>query len=114
MSQALQKLSDFKYENDDPEDKDNIELGPYKIGETMVYIGQWKFGFRHGRGKQIWKDGSIYEGYWRNNTANGYGRLINADGDVYEGEWLNDKTHGYGKLTYFDQGYYEGDWYEDK
>lgn len=42
---------------------------------------------RHGRGRQIWKDGSIYEGFWKNDTAWGDGRLIHANGDVYFGEW---------------------------
>jgi len=36
---------------------------------------------RHGRGKQLWKDGSIYEGYWKNNMAHGKGRLIHSDAD---------------------------------
>lgn len=49
---------------------------------------------RHGRGKQIWQDGSIYEGYWHNNVACGKGRLIHSDGDIYEGEWKDDKAHG--------------------
>jgi hypothetical protein len=42
---------------------------------------------RHGKGKQLWKDGSVYEGYWKNNMAHGKGRLIHSDADVYEGEW---------------------------
>jgi hypothetical protein len=46
-----------------------------------------------GRGKQMWKDGSIYEGYWLDNMAHGKGRLIHSDGDVYEGDWLNDKVN---------------------
>ena len=46
---------------------------------------------KHGRGYQIWSDGSIYEGYWKNDKANGRGRLIHADGDIYDGYWKDDK-----------------------
>jgi len=64
-----------------------------------IFMGQWKHGQRHGRGKQLWyywllfklfilrKDGSIYEGYWKDNMAHGKGRLIHSDADVYEGDW---------------------------
>ena len=77
-------MGKFQYpsEIDDP---DIIELGPYEFENMAVYIGQWKNGLRHGKGKQLWNDGSIYEGCWLENTANGYGRLIHSDGDVYLG-----------------------------
>mmetsp|Transcript_23481 Transcript_23481/g.20409 ORF Transcript_23481/g.20409 Transcript_23481/m.20409 type:complete len:198 (+) Transcript_23481:701-1294(+) len=111
---TLQRIGAFDYNNDEPEDNDLPRLGPYELENSAVYIGQWKKGLRHGRGKQIWSDGSQYEGYWRNNMANGKGRLIHADGDVYEGDWFNDKAHGKGKYTHLDGATYEGDWYEDK
>lgn len=40
---------------------------------------------RHGRGIQVWMDGSKYEGYWKRDKANVRGKLIHADGDIYEG-----------------------------
>jgi hypothetical protein len=40
---------------------------------------------REGKGKQIFKDGSIYEGWFKQDKAEGRGRLIHADGDIYEG-----------------------------
>ena len=62
-----------------------------------VYQGQWsKDGLQHGRGVQVWKDGSKYEGLWAFGKANGLGRLIHADGSFYEGEWLDHKAHGQG------------------
>ena len=40
-----------------------IKLGPYKIKRNnAVYLGEWFNGYRHGKGLQIWVDGSIYEG----------------------------------------------------
>lgn len=61
------------------------------------YEGEWnEDGERHGRGMQLWVDGSLYEGYWKYDKAHGRGRLIHADGDVYIGDWKDDKAHGYG------------------
>ena len=83
-----------------------------------IYYGEWSTGpttsFRHGRGIQVWTDGSRYEGYWKNDKANVKGKLIHADGDVYDGEWLDDKAHGYGVYTHTDGAKYEGNWKEDK
>ena len=45
---------------------------------------------KHGKGKQIWKDGTIYEGFWYEDKANFYGRMIHPDGDIYEGQWKDD------------------------
>jgi hypothetical protein len=79
------------------------------------YEGEWdEMGLKHGRGLQIWADGSLYEGYWKADKANGRGRLIHADGDVYHGEWKDDKAHGYGEYTHIDGARYEGHWHEDK
>jgi len=36
---TLQKFGPFKYENDDPEDKDLPELGPYELKNSTFYIG---------------------------------------------------------------------------
>ena len=69
---------------------------------------------RHGRGIQIWPDGSIYEGYWRDNKANIIGRLLRSDGDLYDGEWLNGKAHGTGKYQHSQGSQYVGRWEDDK
>ena len=67
-----------------------------------IYYGEWeKNGTkRHGRGIQVWTDGSRYEGYWKQDKANVRGKLTHSDGDIYEGEWLDDKAHGYGVYTH--------------
>ena len=31
---------------------------------------------KHGKGIQVWADGSMYEGFWKNGKAHGKGRLI--------------------------------------
>jgi hypothetical protein len=52
-----------------------------------IYYGEWstETNQRHGRGIQVWMDGSRYEGYWKRDKANVMGKLDHADGDVYEG-----------------------------
>lgn len=110
-------MGPFKYESD-PESlkecQDLPTLGPYELEGHAIYIGQWKNGNKHGKGKQIWSDGSIYEGFSKNGMANGKGRLIHADGDVYEGDWKDDRAHGQGKYTHLDNASYNGGWFEDK
>jgi hypothetical protein len=37
------------------------------LQDGAQYEGEWntETDMRHGRGYQIWSDGSIYEGYWK-------------------------------------------------
>ena len=82
------------------------------LDSNLKYEGQWiaNTQIREGRGRQVWKDGSLYEGWFKNDKAQGRGRLIHADGDVYEGFWSNDMAHGFGVYTHSDGARYEGDW----
>ena len=77
-------------------------LGPYKYKRGEVYVGQYKFGKRQGKGRQIWSDSTYYEGTWYNDMADGYGFLIHDTGDYYIGEWKEEKAHGYGEYTSID------------
>lgn len=81
-----------------------------------IYYGERSIdkNLRHGRGIQVWIDGSRYEGYWKEDKANIQGKLTHADGDTYEGQWLDDKAHGVGVYTHTDGAKYEGEWKEDK
>lgn len=98
---------------------DNV---PVRLKQTTeyenkaVYYGERSLSTnqRHGRGIQIWVDGSKFEGYWKNDKANIKGKLTHADGDIYEGEWFDDKAHGYGVYIHTDGAKYEGFWKEDK
>ena len=106
----------FQFDEDESQyGQDLISRGPYEIDNRAIYHGQWsQEGLRHGRGLQIWPDGSKYEGYWQNDMANGRGRLIHSDGDIYEGEWFNDKAHGKGTYIHVDGAKYIGEWMDDK
>ena len=81
-----------------------------------IYYGEWNVATneKHGRGIQIWSDGSKYTGYWKNDKANKKGKLIHSDGDIYEGEWLDDKAHGNGTYQHTDGAKYQGQWIADK
>jgi hypothetical protein len=58
------------------------------------YEGEWdlKGEIPDGEGTKVWPDGSIYVGMFRAGLAHGKGRLIHSDGDVYEGDWKSDKA----------------------
>ena len=111
----LNDLDDFEIPS--VKDGTRVEERPMRqLDNDARYKGEWSPDneMRHGRGTQVWHDGSIYQGQWRNDKANGRGRLIHADGDVYEGEWLDDKAHGQGVYTHTDGAKYVGEWKEDK
>ena len=98
-------------------DKIEIELHlPIKYENKSEYWGETKKStrIRHGRGIQIWIDGTKYIGYWLNDKANIKGKLIHSNGDIYEGDWKDDKVEGYGIYLHVDGSKYEGQWKEDK
>jgi hypothetical protein len=41
----------------------------FHFSSGAVYTGEWKGQFRHGFGKQQWRDNAVYEGYWENNRV---------------------------------------------
>ena len=82
--------------------------------DESYYVGEWnELDQRHGKGEQVWDDGSRYEGYWKNDMANGKGRLTYENGEVYEGQWENDVKHGYGIFVHSDGTKYTGEWIQD-
>lgn len=46
---------------------------------------------RNGKGKFVYKEGSVYDGEWKDNMMNGNGILYYPNGKIaYEGEWKMD------------------------
>lgn len=115
VKESLKRLGPFKY---DPDYVPGIDLErqvPALFKNGAVYIGQWNcYNERHGKGIQIWNDGSMYEGLWTHNRANGKGRFIHADGSVYEGDWVDDKANGEGIFMDKNGSRYEGRWKNNK
>lgn len=81
-----------------------IERVEYDGGD--VYEGEMADGYRHGKGKYTWADGSEYEGDWVKGKKCGFGVYRSyskneKDGStylsyIYEGEWKDGKKHGQG------------------
>jgi len=114
VKKADAKLKDFEYlPNVDGEFEGLPVLGPYKYENGATYLGQYKEGKRHGRGRLVWPDGSVYVGYWKDDHSNIRGRMIHSEGDWYEGDWLDDKAEGKGIYTHADGTVYQGDWAND-
>lgn len=111
-----QKLGKLVYPKENSnENNENVAKGPTMMENRVIYIGEWNSsGEKHGKGIQIWPDGSKYEGEWVNNKTNGFGRLIHANGDYYEGNWAEDKASGLGIYVHANGIKYEGDWKEDQ
>jgi len=85
---------------------DNNNSSPINKGPkiTPKYEGEQKEGMRHGKGKQIFEDGSIYEGEWKNDKREGYGEYTwqkewNFTYNYnYKGHWKNDLQDSTGVL----------------
>ena len=82
---------------------------PHKSGEDK-YVGQWRDGSRHGRGKETYADGSSYVGQWEYGRYHGRGKRIFPDQSSYEGEWKNGRFYGRGVRVYEDASSYAGQW----
>ena len=74
--------------------------------QPKVYIGEFKSGVKHGRGKLSYANKDMYEGAWQDNKRHGEGTTTFADGDKYEGAWQDDKRHGEGTMAFADFGEY--------
>ena len=89
------------------------ELNSEEIKEKIYengdkYIGQFKNGKKHGKGKMFYSDKNYYDGEWFNDLKMGQGKLTLANGDIYEGTFKNNLMEGYGNYTYKNGRIYEG------
>jgi hypothetical protein len=95
--------SDIAYE------KKTVE---YNNGDK--YVGEFRYGERHGQGLYTYSDGSSYEGQWKNGLEHGQGKHTSKDGISYEGEWKAGKRHGRGKFMFSEVAFYEGEFKNDE
>ena len=77
------------------------------------YKGEWRMNSLHGKGRGVYRNGTVYEGIYTDNRLTGYGILHYADGGVYEGELKDAQRSGRGKTTFRDGSVYDGDWQND-
>ena len=111
----------IKFFDEYPQKNENIDLKvekkePLILEKNIIYYGEWDMNFytKHGRGIQIWPDGSYYKGYWENNKAEGKGEFKHSSGNVYIGYWDNNKRHGKGVYHSRKGMEYNGFWRNDK
>lgn len=124
VQQLIYRIGPFLYKeylkcesrwyNPTEEDLELPYLAPFMLPGDIIYIGQWKLGKRHCRGKAIFPDKSVYEGFWNEDEQSGWGRLIFTNGDYYEGEFQKNRANGRGKQVTAKGFVFEGEWVDDK
>lgn len=97
-----------EYVNGKPEGK-----GQYTWENGSFYVGEFKGGLKHGKGK--WRrskdnNSNQYEGEYKGDKKNGYGEFTWASGNQYKGGYKDDEREGFGKMKWTDGSTYEGDW----
>lgn len=64
-------------------------LGTFNYATGVVYSGNFKNGRFHNYGVvSCTRTGMKYEGEWVNGFREGKGRLVYPDGSFYDGDWL--------------------------
>ena len=116
---SKEEINNFFQENPPKQYSVNLKLekkDPLKLDKGIIYYGEWDMIFytRHGRGIQIWPDGSFYKGYWENDKAEGKGEFRHSSGDFYIGEWKKNKRDGYGYYKSQKGNEFKGNWKNDK
>lgn len=66
--------------------------------DSLEYQGNWKGGDEDGKGRLVFRDGSIYEGQFEGSSLHGRGRMTSSQGWSYEGQWTSDEILGHGIL----------------
>jgi antitoxin component YwqK of YwqJK toxin-antitoxin module len=68
--------------------------GVYLDGK--IYLGEWKEGKMHGKGKEFYPDEILeFEGEFKDGLRDGHGKAYLADGRLaYEGEWKKGEHAG--------------------
>ena len=81
---------------------------------NMEYLGKYKDGKKHGKGRYTWSDGGIYVGNWKEGKQHGQGTYTTPAGRKYVGEWKEGKYNGQGTETLSNGWKYVGEWREGK
>ena len=70
--------------------------GTIKYTDGNWYKGEFKNGFKTGRGEELMKGGTRYIGEFENDRFHGKGELVLPNGDKISGEWRDSKLQGTG------------------
>ncbi|OHS96369.1 hypothetical protein TRFO_10047 [Tritrichomonas foetus] len=89
--------------------------GRFFIGQNSYYEGEFKDGEINGVGDRYYPNGSHYHGDFVNGEFNGHGIYTDtATNEVYTGEFLNNRRHGEGELKMGDGTIYKGFFFNHK
>ena len=89
-------------------------MGRYQFQGPEYYIGEWKTGAAHGRGRHVYADGTLYEGGFRNNKPDGEGFMRHGNGSWHIGSYSEGLRHGKGVELIAGGGRYRGEWWKGK
>jgi len=87
--------------------------GKFKYSDNSTYQGQFKNGFRNGKGRLQSHEG-IYVGDFIRNLKDGEGKITYPSGDTYIGQFKKGYFHGKGKFTSHNGDIYKGEWSDGK
>ena len=90
----------------------------YSDGLCKKYKGGFRLGKYEGHGTLFYKDqdgnNEQYVGEWKNGLAHGKGKYYVDKKLEYDGDWIKDKRHGQGTVYKDDEVLYTGKWFKDK
>ena len=69
------------------------------FGDGTKYDGNWRDGYKEGKGTMAYASGSKYVGAWQNDMKNGEGTMTYASGDKYVGTWKDNLRNGEGSYS---------------
>ncbi|KAH3744163.1 2-isopropylmalate synthase [Pelomyxa schiedti] len=76
-----------------------------------VYVGQFAYGQKSGKGQKLYEYGGSYTGSWKEGKMSGKGTRVWTSGTKYEGEWEAGREHGSGTKTWHHDGSsFRGQW----
>jgi len=117
---------------------------PVLMDDGSKYLGEWRDGKKHGKGKQLFRDGTVFIGTWnngiaegectlevggpkldsgiipkftghvKNNMADGPGNFLYGDGSSIKGTWINDEKNGFFEETWSDGTLFKGTYVDGK
>ena len=73
----------------DDKTKNPEGYGAFLHNDKTRYYSFHSNGMRNGRGKCIYKNGSLYSGMWKNNKCHGLAKYTNHPGFDYYGYWID-------------------------
>ena len=103
------KKEEYTYIGEFKENKFNGKGKITYYKSNMKYEGNFEKGFKEGKGKLIFEDGSYYEGIFKSNNYE-EGKFKFKDGRHYRGKWLNNNMDGEGKFVWEKNLYYKGEY----